>query len=93
MSQFWFYGKAITELKSVQSVVFEMRTLGEYVKGLNPLKGKVVQTYYSSGARRRASELASKAESSYLFLKEFFEIDADLTLLVLSARAAPLYAK
>jgi hypothetical protein len=59
--------------------------LEEYVKGLNPLKGKVVQTYYSSGARRRASELADRADSSYQFLKEFFKVDVDLTLLVLNS--------
>ena len=62
-----------------------MSTLEEYVKGLNPLKGKVVQTYYSSGARKRASELAARADSSYQFLKEFFKVDADLALLVLNS--------
>jgi hypothetical protein len=62
-----------------------MSTLEEYVKGLTPLKGKVVQTYYSSGASKRASELAAWAEGSYLFLKEFFKVDADLTLLVLDS--------
>jgi len=51
-----------------------MSTLEDYVKGLNPLKGKVVQTYYSSGVRKRASELAVRADSSYQFLKEFFKM-------------------
>ena len=63
-----------------------MSTLEDYVKGLNPLKGKVVQTYYSSGVRKRASELAARADSSYQFLKEFFKVDADLTLLVLNSK-------
>jgi len=62
-----------------------MSTLEEYVKGLNPLNGKFVQTYYSSGFRKRASELATRADSSYQFLKEFFEVDVDLTLLVLDS--------
>jgi hypothetical protein len=63
-----------------------MSTLEDYVKGLNPLKGKIVQTYYSSGARKRASELAARADSSYQFLKEFFKVDADLALLVLNSK-------
>jgi hypothetical protein len=63
-----------------------MSTLEDYVKGLNTLKTKTIQTYYSSGARKRASELASKADSSYLFLKEFFKADADLALLVLDSK-------
>jgi len=63
-----------------------MSTLEDYVKGLNILKTKTIQTYYSSGARKRASELAAKAGSSYLFLKEFFKADADLALLVLNSR-------
>lgn len=63
-----------------------MSTLEDYVKGLNILKTKTIQTYYSSGARKRASELAAKADSSYLFLKEFFKADADLALLVLNSK-------
>jgi hypothetical protein len=63
-----------------------MSTLEDYVKGLNTLKGKFIRTYYSSGARKRASELAAKADSSYLFLKEFFQVDADLALLVLNSK-------
>jgi hypothetical protein len=63
-----------------------MSTLEEYVKGLNHLKGKVVQTYYSFGFRKRASELAARADSSYQFLKEFFKVDADLALLVLNSK-------
>ena len=39
-----------------------MSTLEEYAKGLTPLKGKFVQTYCSSGFRKRASELAARAE-------------------------------
>ena len=62
-----------------------MSTLEDYVKGLNPLRRKVVQTYYSSGVRNRASKLAARADSSYQFLKEFFKVDADLALLVLNS--------
>ena len=62
-----------------------MSTLEDYVKGLNPLRRKVVQTYYSFGVRKRASELAARADGSYQFLKEFFKVDADLALLVLNS--------
>jgi len=61
-----------------------MSTLEEYVKGLDALKIKVVQTYYSPGARERAYELASMADRSYSFLKGFFKTEADLALLVLN---------
>jgi len=60
-------------------------TLEEYVKGLDALKMKVVQTYYSPGTRERASKLASMADKSYAFLKGFFKADADLSLLVLDS--------
>jgi len=62
-----------------------MSTLEDYVKGLSSLKTKTIQTYYSSGAGKRASQLAAKADSSYLYLKGFFKVDADLALLVLSS--------
>jgi len=62
-----------------------MSTLEEYVKGLDILKKKVVQTYYSPGTRERASKLASMADRSYAFLKGFFKADADLSLLVLDS--------
>jgi len=62
-----------------------MSTLEEYVKGLDVLKIKVVQTYYSPGTRERASKLASMADKSYAFLKGFFKADADLSLLVLDS--------
>jgi hypothetical protein len=63
-----------------------MSTLEDYVKGLNTLKTKAIQTYYSSGARKRASELAAKADGSYLFLEGFFKVDADSVLLVLNSK-------
>jgi len=59
-------------------------SLEEYVKGLDILKIKIVQTYYSPKARERASQLASMAERSYAFLKGFFKADVDLALLVLN---------
>jgi len=59
-------------------------SLEEYVKGLDILKIKIVQTYYSPGTRERASQLASMAERSYAFLKGFFKADVDLALLVLN---------
>jgi len=62
-----------------------MSTLEEYVKGLDVLKIKVVQTYYSPGTRERASKLASMADRSYAFLKGFYKADADLVLLVLNS--------
>jgi len=62
-----------------------MSTLEEYVKGLDALKIKNVQTYYSPGTRERASKLASMADRSYTFLKGFFKADADLSLLVLDS--------
>lgn len=61
-----------------------MSSLEEYVKGLDILKIKIVQTYYSPKARERASQLASMAERSYAFLKGFFKADVDLALLVLN---------
>jgi hypothetical protein len=64
---------------------YEVSTLEEYVKGLDTLKIKVVQTYYSPGTRRRAYKLASMADRSYAFLKGFFKADADLALLVLNS--------
>ena len=62
-----------------------MSTLEEYVKGLDALRIKVVQTYYSPGACERAYKLASMADRSYAFLKDFFKADADLALLVLNS--------
>jgi len=64
---------------------YEVSTLEEYVKGLDVLKIKVVQTYYSPGARERASKLALMADKSYAFLKGLFKADADLSLLVLDS--------
>jgi len=61
-------------------------TLEEYVKGLDALKIKIVQTYYSPGTRERASKLASMADRSYTFLKDLFKADADLVLLVLDSK-------
>jgi hypothetical protein len=62
-----------------------MSTLEEYVKGLDALKVKTVQTYYSPGARERAYNLAVMADRSYSFLKELFKAEADLALLVLNS--------
>ena len=61
-----------------------MSSLEEYIKGLDILKIKIVQTYYSPGTRERASQLASMADRSYTFLKGFFKANVDLALLVLN---------
>jgi len=59
-------------------------SLEEYIKGLDILKIKIVQTYYSPENRERASQLAFMADRSYTFLKGFFKADVDLALLVLN---------
>lgn len=56
----------------------------EYLSGLERLQDGKYLTYYSAGAHERAKYLSTMAEKGYNFLKEFFQEDFDMPLLVLN---------
>lgn len=56
----------------------------EYVSGLERVEESGYPTYCSVGARERALRLSTMAEKGYAFLREFFQVDFEMPLLVLN---------